>query len=60
MGMHLAFNLATAQEKLIESKQGVLTISFCSLKTYTVGNYKNALQKVNFPSYEMFNDVNGA
>ena len=35
-------------------------ITFCSFKKYTVDAYKDALNKVNFPSYELFNDVNEA
>ena len=35
-------------------------ITFCSLKKYTVDAYKDALKKVNFPNYELFNDVNEA
>ena len=35
-------------------------ITFCSFKKYTVDAYKDALKKVNFPDYELFNDVNEA
>ena len=35
-------------------------ITFCSFKKYTVDAYKDALKKVNFPNYELFNDVNEA
>ena len=33
-------------------------ITFRSFKKYTVDAYKDALNKVNFPNYELFNDVN--
>ena len=33
-------------------------ITFISFKKYTVDTYKDALKKVNFPNYELFNDVN--
>ena len=32
----------------------------CSFKKYTVDAYKDAPKKVNFPNYELFNDVNEA
>ena len=35
-------------------------ITFCSLKTYTVEDYKEAVGKVCFPDYENFSDVNKA
>ena len=35
-------------------------ITFCSFKKYTLDDYKDALKKVNFPSYKLFNDVNEA
>ena len=35
-------------------------ITFHSFKKYTVDAYKDALKKVNFPNYELFNDVNEA
>ena len=35
-------------------------ITFRSFKKYTVDAYKDALKKVNFPNYELFNDVNEA
>ena len=35
-------------------------ITFRSFKKYTVDAYKDALNKVNFPNYELFNDVNEA
>ena len=35
-------------------------ISFRLFKKYTVDAYKDALKKVNFPNYELFNDVNEA
>ena len=33
-------------------------IKFRSFKNYAVDAYKNALKKINFPSYEYFEDVN--
>ena len=33
-------------------------ITFRSFKKYTVDAYKDAQNKVNFPNYELFNDVN--
>ena len=61
MLLYLTINLSTVQQKLIKSKQGVFTnIAFCSFKKYTVDAYKDALRKVNFPNYELFNDVNEA
>ena len=35
-------------------------ITFRSFKKYTTDVYKDALKKVNFSNYELFNDVNGA
>ena len=35
-------------------------ITFCSCKKYTADAYKDALNKVNFPNYELCNDVNEA
>ena len=35
-------------------------ITFRSFKKYTVDAYKDALKKVNFPDYKLFNDVNEA
>ena len=35
-------------------------ITFRLFKKYTVDAYKDALKKVNFPNYELFNDVNEA
>ena len=35
-------------------------ITFRLFKKYTVDAYKHALKKVNFPNYELFNDVNDA
>ena len=35
-------------------------ITFCSLKNYTAGAYKEALGKAYFPDYGNFNDVNKA
>ena len=32
--------------------------TFCSFKKYSVDVCKNALKKVNFPNYKLFNDVN--
>ena len=61
MLVYLIINLSTVQEKLIKSKRGVYKhISFCSFKKYTVDAYKDALKKVNFPDYKLFNDVNEA
>ena len=59
--MYLIINLSTVQEKLIKSKRGVYKhISFCSFKKYTVDAYKDALKKVNFTNYDLFNDINEA
>ena len=33
---------------------------FCSLKNYAVDAYKNALEKINFPNYEYFEDASRA
>ena len=61
MLVYLTINLSTVQEKLIKSKQGVFTnITFCSFKKYTIDAYKDALKKVNFPNYKLFNDINEA
>ena len=61
MLVYLTINLSTVQEKLIKSKQEVFTNrTFRSFKNYTVDAYKDALNKVNFPNYELFNDVNEA
>ena len=35
-------------------------IDFRSFKKYTVDAYKDALKKVSFPNYELFNDINEA
>ena len=35
-------------------------INFRSFKKYTFDAYKDALKKVNFPNYELFNDVDEA
>ena len=35
-------------------------ITFHLFKNYTVDAYKDALNKVNFPNYELFNDANEA
>ena len=35
-------------------------ITFRSFKKYTVDAYKDALKKVNFPNYELLNDINEA
>ena len=35
-------------------------ITFRLFKKYTVDAYKDALKKVNFPNYELFNDINEA
>ena len=35
-------------------------ITFHSFKKYTTDAYKDALKKVNFPNYKLFNDVNEA
>ena len=61
MLVYLTIGLSTVQEKLIKSKWGVHKhIIFRSFKKYTVDAYKDALKKVNFPNYELFNDVNEA
>ena len=61
MLVYLTINLSTVQEKLIKSKQGVHKhITFRSFKKYTVDAYKDALKKVNFLNYELFNGVNEA
>ena len=59
MLVYLTINLSTVQEKLIKSKQGVHKHkTFRSFKKYTVDAYKDALKKIIFPNYELFNDVN--
>ena len=61
MLVYLTIGLSTVQEKLIKSKWGVHKhIIFRLFKKYTVDAYKDALKKVNFPNYELFNDVNEA
>ena len=59
MLVYLSINLPTVQEKLIKSKRGVLKqITFRSIKKYTVDAYKDALKKISFPNYKLFNDLN--
>ena len=61
MLMYLTISLSTVQDKLMKSKRGVHKhITFRLFKKYTVDAYKHALKKVNFPNYELFNDVNDA
>ena len=35
-------------------------LNFRSFKNYTVASFKEALKQLDFPSYEFFDDVNGA
>ena len=35
-------------------------ITFCLFKKYTADTYKDNMKKVNFPNYELFNDINEA
>ena len=61
MLVYLIINLSTVQKKLIKLKQEVFTnITFRLFKKYTVDAYKDALKKVNFPNYKLFNDMNEA
>ena len=69
VSQHGVIHVSVSDHKLIYYKRKINKIktwgvhkhiTFRLFKKYTVDAYKDALKKVNFPNYELFNDLNEA
>ena len=69
ISLHCVINVSASDHQIIYCTRKIHKIktwgvhkdtTFCSFKKYTVDAYKDALKKVNFLNYELFNGVNEA